>query len=321
MGKKGKWYTKTMIYLTMKCDKSKADEIRDFYKASVILDEHKPYEYFLVFHDGITIHAYFNKSGIYSIVFSGEDDEKTTAEAHQFADEFTVKKYEQTEPSIKHQDFEDIYNQIGSDEVGVGDFFGPLVVVATHTCEKDMDFIKKYRIDDSKRMKDDYIMEIGPIVKRRIQNYVILVSPSKLSDLAVQKFNIHRVMAKCHNLAHKGLMLKYELNEGTIVYVDQFTPMDTYKSLVSDDLIQNPLYFKTKGESYYPSVACASVIARYTFLKEWKKMEDALGMKIPKGANTLVDKTYALLLAKNEKSVVDSYVKRFFSNYKQENKI
>ena len=166
-------------------------------------------------------------------------------------------------------------------------------------------------------MKDPYILSIGPILKRRIKNYVVMVSPQKLSLLASNHFNIHKVMAKCHNLSQKGLMEKYHLSNHIITYVDQFTREDDYKKLVGNELISNPLYFRTKGETYYPSVAASSVIARYTFLKEWEKMEEDLGAKIPKGAPATVDKVYHEVLNKNEKDKVDKYVKKFFSNYER----
>ena len=47
--------------------------------------------------------------------------------------------------------------------------------------------------------------------------------------------------------------------------------------------------FHTKGESYFPSVALASVIARYCFLKEKEILEAKYGMEIPFGASKKVN--------------------------------
>ena len=44
-----------------------------------------------------------------------------------------------------------------------------------------------------------------------------------------------------------------------------------------------------KAEGKCPSVACASVISRYIFLKEYSKISKELDMFLPKGAGTKVD--------------------------------
>lgn len=309
-----------MYYAKFKADQAKAEEVKDFYHATEIKNDNTPYEYFLTKKNGITIHAYKNKKEIYTIVFSSED-ESCIEEAGIFESQISIakpsEKKEEVSPKDYFQNWEDLHAQIGSDEVGVGDFFGPLIVVSSYVDKDDIDFLERYEINDSKKMKDPYILSIGPILKRRIKNYVVMVSPQKLSLLASNHFNIHKVMAKCHNLSQKGLMEKYHLSNHIITYVDQFTREDDYKKLVGNELISNPLYFRTKGETYFPSVAASSVIARYTFLKEWEKMEEDLGAKIPKGASATVDKIYHELLNRNEKDKVDKYVKKFFSNYER----
>ncbi len=312
-----------MIYATIKTDHSKAMEIKNFVDATEIKDENHPYDFFDCNYKGIHIHACRNKKEMYSITFSGED-EKVTGLAHYFSDEVTIKETSDEKKSQDKKDifacWEDLGPQIGSDEVGKGDFFGPLIVVASYVDRNDIPYLEKLRVNDSKKMSDDYIMDIGPLLRRRIKNYVLEVSPEKLSDLNEKKFNIDKVLSLCHNLAQKGLKAKYEIPDFVITYVDEFLSLENYKKYVSDDLIENPLYFRTKGETYYPSVAVSSVIARYTFLKRWDEMEKVLGTKVPKGASAMVDNIYGKLKNQDEKGIVDHYVKRFFNNYKKKNK-
>lgn len=306
-----------MIYVKFKTDKAKADEIKDFYHEEEVKDDKLPYSYLDFKRGPYDIKAYKNKKEIYTFVFTSLD-ENVIDEAKQFSSIVTITRYDENDKISKKQNmttWEDINSQIGSDEVGVGDFFGPLVVVSSYVDANDIKFLEKYRIGDSKKMNDEYIYEIGGIVKARIKNYIIRISANKLSELYKNGLNIHKVMAKCHNLAHEGIIKKYNLDEKTMVYVDQFTDESDYRKLVGDDLIKNPIFFKTKGESYFPSVAVSSVIARYTFLKEWEIMENSFGMKIEKGANALVDKKYGLLCNKFGKIEVEKYVKKFFSNY------
>ncbi|MFA6586555.1 MAG: ribonuclease HIII [Bacilli bacterium] len=311
-----------ITFATIKVDQARAEIIRDFYKVSSLHDSKNPYKAFQgTTKDGVSFVCYRNRKEIYTVSFSGGNREEVIGEAEQFSKNATVKSYDETKKKEKEDYFEgweDLSEQVGSDEVGVGDFFGPLLVAATYIAPSDIPFLEKLGINDSKKMDDSYIEKIGAVVKRRIHNYVILVSPHKLSDLESRSFKMHKTMAKCHNLAQKGVIEKYGISSNVIVYIDQFEPEANYRKLVGSlDLITNPLYFRVHGETYYPSVACASVIARYTFLKEWEKMEEHFKTRIPKGAGAQVDNCYQMLLSKYGREELDPYVKRFFRNYRK----
>ena len=59
---------------------------------------------------------------------------------------------------------------IGSDEVGTGDYFGPVVVTAAYVTKKDIPFLEKLKIRDSKKMTDEYILSVVPeIIKKRFK--------------------------------------------------------------------------------------------------------------------------------------------------------
>ncbi len=307
-----------LIYAKIKVSLAKAQEIREFYSAEEIKDPLHPYDFFQCKKGRTTIHAYRNRKEIYSIVFSG--NEEAIDEAMQFSKDVTVTRgvdnpiTEERSPSSR---WDDLSRQIGSDEVGVGDFFGPLIVVASYVTKKDIGMLQALGVDDSKKMSDDSILAIGEGLQRKSACYSVLVSPDKLSRLVDQGMNIHKVMAKCHNLAQERLMERYGLEEDILVYVDQFEEESLYRKHVGRDIVKNPLYFRTRAESFFPSVALSSVIARYLFLKEWQKMEEELGRKIPKGASATVDRTYSLLVKELGEEKVSFHVKKFFRNYKK----
>lgn len=306
-----------LVYAKIKVDLAKAEEIKDFYKAEEIDSTERPYDYFQCQRGKVHIAAYRNRKEIYSVVFSG--GEEAVDEALQFSKDVTVTKEEASHPERKEvqEGWDDLSRQIGSDEVGVGDFFGPLIVVASHVLEKDIPFLAKMGVNDSKKLDDEYIREIAPTLMKRSHCYSVLVSPDKLSRLVEQGMNIHKVMAKCHNLAQERLIDRYGIDEDCLIYVDQFESEELYRKHVGRDIVSNPLYFRTRGETFFPSVALSSVIARYLFLKEWDAMEEDLQAKIPKGAGALVDKTYALLVKEWGEKKVAFHVKKFFRNYKK----
>lgn len=307
-----------MIYCKIKADSVKASEIKDFFHAEEINDGNHPYDYFSIKKDGVDIHAYKNRKDIFTIVFSSKDDD-AIHRANLFSNDVTITESKEQESSKEKGPYfkcwEDLSYQIGSDEVGVGDFFGPLVVVASYITPKDVPILEQYKINDSKKRTDDYILSIGRSLRRKRKYYSVMVSADKLSFLTKNGFNIHKTRAKCHNLCHKGVREKYSLPSSLIVYVDQFAPEKDYRRLVGEDRIENPVYFRTKGESYYPSVALSSVLARYFFLKEWEKREKRFKTKIPKGASARVDRVYGTLLNQYGQEALNPFVKRYFRNY------
>ncbi len=308
-----------MFYVKIKADKATIDEIMAFYGAEEIVDDNQPYDYFHAKKNGVIIHGYRSKNNMYTILFQSKGEE-AVEEAKQFSDQLSIQERDNDSPEPKtiSEGWDDISSQIGSDEVGVGDFFGPFVVTAVYISGDDVPYLEKLRINDSKKVSDDRILELGPRLKRRIKNYVVLLSPQKLSELASQGVNMHRIMSAAHNAAHKGLIEKYDLDSSTIIYIDQFESEENYRKYVGGEIVENPLFFKTKGETYYPSVAAASIISRYHFLKEWQEMEKKFDTVIPKGASATVDKVYNRLVNLYGSQKVDPYVKKFFRNYQKE---
>ena len=52
-------------------------------------------------------------------------------------------------------------NSVGSDEVGTGDYFGPIVVTASYVKREDVPYLKELGCTDSKKLTDEKIIEIS----------------------------------------------------------------------------------------------------------------------------------------------------------------
>ena len=66
--------------------------------------------------------------------------------------------------------FEDSFKEgIGSDEVGTGDVFGPVVVCACFVGLEDYQFLKSLNVTDSKALTDEKIRNIGPILVNKLK--------------------------------------------------------------------------------------------------------------------------------------------------------
>ena len=185
----------------------------------------------------------------------------------------------------------------GSDEVGTGDVFGPVVVAAVMVDEAAYAKLKQYPIQDSKAMTDDQVRNIAPILMKTLP-YSLLVLPNAKYNQVQATNNLNAIKAKLHNQAYLHLSQKTTLN--CIGIVDQFTPEALYYRYIQNEAqIYRNLHFETKAESKYFAVACASVIARNAFLLELDAMGKHYHTSFPKGASATVEAFAEAFLAQH----------------------
>ena len=179
------------------------------------------------------------------------------------------------------------YPQAGSDEVGTGDYFGPVCVCASYVTQDNVDFLIKLGVRDSKQMSDADTLKIGPLLMERIPHSLLIVPPQKYNRVH-ESNNLNAIKAKLHNQAYINLAKKIELPSFKII--DQFTPETSYyRYLKNEPQIIRDIHFETKAEDKYLSVAVGSIISRYGFLKTWEEMEKKYNMTLPKGSGDKVD--------------------------------
>ena len=179
------------------------------------------------------------------------------------------------------------YPQAGSDEVGTGDYFGPVCVCASYVTQDNVDFLIKLGVRDSKQMSDADMLKIGPLLMERIPHSLLIVPPQKYNQVH-ESNNLNAIKSKLHNQAYINLAKKIELPSFKII--DQFTPETSYyRYLKNEPQIIRGIHFETKAEDKYLSVAVGSIISRYGFLKTWEEMEKKYNMTLPKGSGDKVD--------------------------------
>lgn len=177
-------------------------------------------------------------------------------------------------------------NTIGSDEVGTGDYFGPIVVTATYVTKDDIPFLEELGVKDSKKLTDDKILEIVPKIIKKIPYECIILSNKEYNENYNADMNMNKVKAVLHNKVLSKMVNKYQAD---YVVVDQFAnPYVYYNYLKGTNYVRN-ITFITKAEDKCLSVACASLISRFVFLKEFDKLGEKLGVFLIKGASDKVD--------------------------------
>lgn len=178
---------------------------------------------------------------------------------------------------------------IGSDEVGTGDFFGPIVVTATYVAKENVDFLLDLGVKDSKKMNDEEIKKIVPEIIKKIPYHSFILTNQQYNSTYNSKMNMNKMKAILHNKVLSEFVNKNKYNYDYIV-VDQFENPKSYYSHLKDAKFKvYGITFLTKAEDQCLAVACASLISRYIFLNEMNKIGKLIGDEVPKGAGTLVD--------------------------------
>lgn len=214
---------------------------------------------------------------------------------------------------------ENIYysNSIGSDEVGTGDYFGPIVVTASYVKKDNIHFLESIKVKDSKKLTDEDILKIVPKFIDKIKYKSIILSNKEYNEKYSKEVNMNKIKAIMHNKVLTNL--KNEIKDQIdYIIIDEFAKETNYYNYLKN--IKNPLKnitFLTKAEDKNLAVACSSLISRYIFLKELDKLSDELHIPLPKGAGANVDKVGQEIVERYEKEKLKDIAKLNFSNTKK----
>ena len=201
---------------------------------------------------------------------------------------------------------------VGSDEVGTGDYYGPIVVTASFVSKDNIPFLTELGVRDSKKLSDEQILKIVPKIIKKIPYKTIMSSNKEYNDNYGKDMNMNKIKAVLHN---KVLTEMVKDNDYDYIVVDQFEPEKSYYNHLSD--VPNPLKgitFITKAEDKCLSVAVSSLISRYIFIKEMDKLGDKYGIFLPKGANYYVEDVGIKLVNKYGEKILHDIAKLNFSN-------
>ena len=288
-------------------DVEKATAMMDFYRSYQRMNNGE-YIIFQAYYSGTTITIYQDKKNKHKVVFMGED---ALTEAKNWDSNAEYKEKSVTQP----KGWLCVENQIGSDEVGVGDFLLPIIVVAAFVRGKDLKTLEDFGVKDSKKLTDEKIREIAPHLLKKFFVSRLTLSNEKYNELIAKGENMNSIKAKMHNRALLNMFKKFPDTRN--IFVDQFVAESKYFAYLNDPNEQKVIniVFKTKGESYYPCVALASVIARYAFLLEKDALDKKYKMNIPFGASSKVDEFAQKFIKKYGLAEFDKIAKKNFANY------
>ncbi len=204
---------------------------------------------------------------------------------------------------------------IGSDEVGTGDYFGPIIVTASYVDKAKIDLMNELGVKDSKKLTDEKILKIAPILIKEIPYVTFTLKNSDYNNYQKMGYNMNKIKAILHNKVLYAITHKEEKYPYQKIVVDQFVYPRKYFEHISEatEKVSN-ITFTTKAESKCASVAAASIISRYFFLMKINELSKELEMEIPKGANDIVDEVGKEIVKKYGFSKLNEIAKLNFKN-------
>lgn len=238
------------------------------------------FTFFFAKQGSISIHLYSNNT----ILLQGDETEITNF----------LKKYQPKETSVvESKQLKISTPYFGCDESGVGDLFGPIVLTVFYLDEKIKPKLQTLSLADSKQMSEKNINKIAPLLMEN-KNYFCtkIISNSDFNKLHGVKMNLKELLTYyyANTIAEFAIAPKSYTN----IVIDGFVSTSQFQKYCQklDLNFNEKVVLVTKSENKHLAVAAASIISRFVFLQEIKKIENKLARKILLGAS---DKTKALL--------------------------
>lgn len=283
-----------MRNFTLSLTSDELKNLKQLYKDD-IREVEQPYVYFVAQRNDIRINAF--KSG------------KVVLQGHELNNEIVAIK---TFLNITD------YDAIGSDEVGTGDAFGPIVVCACYTSIKDLEYLESLNVRDSKNMTNREIIKIAPLIAKRLNHTLVILSPEQFNQKNKEGLNLNKIKALLHN--HVIVRTSSKVDKMVPVIVDQFCLPNHYFNYLKDEsVVYRDIEFHTKAESVHLSVAAASIIARYAFLAKMHQYSKDYDIKLKLGAGKEVDEQIKQIYEEKGLKVLAKLTKLSYKNVTKQN--
>ncbi len=258
------------------------EALRDALEAEGFTFEERSYQVFLARKSGVVVNLY--ESG--KVVHGGSDTSGIDS-VIEILDSLGAEEVERKEKELPP--LEIAGTRIGTDEVGKGDYYGPLVVAGVLVTGETEKRLRAIGIRDSKTMADTTVANLSIEIRRIVgrDNFeVVLIGPLKYNILYQKMRNVNRILGWAHARAIENILSNGEGCEQAVA--DQFGDQRYIEQALMKNGRKIRLIQVPKAERDI-AVAAASVLARDAFLRKLEDMREGYLLDFPKGATYVVD--------------------------------
>lgn len=235
---------------------------------------------FLLNGSNIIVNVYDKeKNGKRKVMLQGKDEQNIDEIAKLFKQESLDNK------SIAAYDYTE--TRIGIDESGKGDYFGPLVVGGVLIDAKDIEYLERLGVCDSKKLSDKKIIELYTDFAGKITNTVVIISPIKYNEMYEKLSNINKILAWGHSRVAENL-LEQDKKKCSLIVIDKFAKHDSRVSNILMERARKCRLIQVHRGERDVAVATASIVARANFVFQMEKMRDKYKLDFAFGVNDVV---------------------------------
>ncbi|MFH2008701.1 MAG: ribonuclease HIII [bacterium] len=202
---------------------------------------------------------------------------------------------------------------IGSDEVGKGDFFGPLVAVAVRVERDRVELLAELGVADSKTLGDKRIRAIAVDLRHAVQHKAVIIGPTAYNSLYAKMRNLNDLLAWAHARAIEDVLA---VAPAPYAVVDRFAKEHVLRGKLMAAGRELHLDQRPRAEDD-PAVASASILARDAFLSRMQALSKEAGFTIPRGAGPPVLAAGRRLVERHGPAALGRFAKLHFKTTKQ----
>jgi len=197
---------------------------------------------------------------------------------------------------------------IGIDESGKGDFFGPLCIAGVYASGPDILKLHQLGVRDSKTMTANNIRKLSAAIRKDFAHHIVKINPAKYNELHQKFGNLNHLLAWGHATTIENLVEATGCREVTI---DQFAAEHVVLTALKRKNLEVALSQRHRAEEDLV-VAAASILARQMFVDSLDKLSEEYGIKLPKGASSVVIEAAKQLVRKFGTEVLPKIAKTHF---------
>lgn len=174
--------------------------------------------------------------------------------------------------------------QIGIDESGKGDYFGPLVIAGVYVSFEQEVSLQEAGVRDSKTLTDKRAAILSEHIRRTCPYTVVAIGPERYNCLYSSFKNLNRLLAWGHARAIENLLEAVSCER---IVADQFGDERFLNNALMKKGQSVQLIQKPRAEVEI-AVAAASIVARAEFLRRLQDLGGKYGIALPKGASAVI---------------------------------